>query len=50
MTANERSEQANRNLPTAKNEDMEFSAELADQDDMEAAERADAADYRQERE
>ncbi|MDQ1912897.1 YfhD family protein [Paenibacillus sp. GD4] len=40
---NERSRQ----LPIAKNEDVEFSAELADADDMEAAERGDQADARQ---
>lgn len=35
-------------LPVAKNEDVEFSAEVADRDDFEAAERAEAADHRQE--
>lgn len=35
-------------LPVAKNEDVEFSAERADADDVEAVERAEAADYRQE--
>jgi hypothetical protein len=35
-------------LPVAKNEDVEFSAELADEDDREAQERANAADQRQE--
>jgi hypothetical protein len=34
-------------LPTGKNEDIEFSAELADSDDFEAAERAAEADSRQ---
>jgi hypothetical protein len=34
-------------LPIAKNEDVEFSAELADEDDMEAQQRANAADHRQ---
>ncbi len=34
-------------LPIAKNEDVEFSAELADQDDKEAQARADQADARQ---
>lgn len=34
-------------LPIAKNEDVEFTAELADEDDMEAQLRAKAADYRQ---
>ncbi len=32
----------------AKQEDVEFSAEVADKDDFEAAERAQAADDRQE--
>ncbi|MGG1520190.1 YfhD family protein [Paenibacillus oryzisoli] len=35
-------------LPVAKNEDVEFSAEVADADDFEAAERAQEADFRQE--
>lgn len=35
-------------LPVSKNEDVEFAAEVADADDFEAAERAQAADYRQE--
>ncbi|WP_199624721.1 YfhD family protein [Paenibacillus alkalitolerans] len=37
-----------RKLPIAKNEDVEFSRDLADADDLEAAERAEAADRRQE--
>ncbi len=37
-------------LPIAKNEDIEFSAELADSDDLEAEERAALADARQEQE
>jgi hypothetical protein len=37
-----------RNLPIAKNEKVEFSAEVADSDDIEAVKRAEAADYRQE--
>ncbi|HZG76911.1 MAG TPA: YfhD family protein [Paenibacillus sp.] len=40
-------EQARR-LPVAKNEDVEFSRELADEDDLEALERMHAADRRQE--
>jgi hypothetical protein len=36
------------NLSIGKNEDVEFSAELADKDDFEAAERAAEADNRQE--
>ncbi|MCC2685720.1 MAG: YfhD-like protein [Paenibacillaceae bacterium] len=35
------------NLPIGKDEDVEFSAELADEDDFEAAERAAEADNRQ---
>jgi hypothetical protein len=35
-------------LPVAKNEDVEFAAEVADRDDFEAAERAKAAGHRQE--
>lgn len=35
-------------LPTSKNEDVEFAAELADADDLEAQERARQADARQE--
>jgi hypothetical protein len=34
-------------LPIAKNEDVEFSRERADQDDLEAVERMEAADQRQ---
>lgn len=34
-------------LPTNKNEDVEFSESLADENDREAAERAEAADSRQ---
>lgn len=36
-----------RKLPVGKNEDVEFSRELADQEDMEALERMEAADRRQ---
>jgi hypothetical protein len=39
---------AQSNLPVAKQEDVEFSAEVADKDDFEAAQRAQAADDRQE--
>jgi hypothetical protein len=39
----------NNHLPIAKKEDVEFAAELADSDDREAQERANAADHRQER-
>jgi|GEM_PF-3181163 len=34
-------------VPHAKSEDVEFNAELADADDLEATERAQAADARQ---
>lgn len=37
---------AGRALPTAKAEDVEFSRERADADDLEALERAEAADRR----
>ncbi|UJF35054.1 YfhD family protein [Paenibacillus hexagrammi] len=40
----------NNQLPVAKNEDVEFSSEIADRDDMEAVQRAHAADARQEQE
>jgi hypothetical protein len=40
--------QAGSGLPTAKNEDVEFDMELADADDIEALERAEEADHRQE--
>lgn len=36
-----------RRLPIVRSEDVEFSAEAADQDDLEAQKRADAADRRQ---
>jgi len=39
----------NQPMPSAKNEDVEFSEELADAADLEAAERAAQADARQER-
>ena len=38
----------NKQLPIAKNEDVEFSWELADEDDREAVRRAEEADRRQE--
>lgn len=37
-------------LQSAKNEDVEFSAELADREDIEALRRSEAADRRQGRE
>lgn len=41
--------EANENepFPIGKNEDVEFSEALADEDDLEAVERAEAADNRQ---
>ena len=47
MDENE-NKQANRKLPVAKNEDVEFSLELADEDDREAKQRAEEADQRAE--
>lgn len=48
---NEQYEEAGRqrkdNLPVAKKEDVEFSAEVADAEDLEAVERAEAADQRE---
>ncbi len=40
--------QSNKQVPVEKNEDIEFSRELADQEDMEAVARAESADERQE--
>jgi len=37
----------NTQLPVGRNEDVEYSAELTDADDLEAQERAEAADRRQ---
>lgn len=39
-----------RALPTEKNEDVEFSRDMADADDLEALARAEAADNRQQQE
>jgi hypothetical protein len=44
---NERSRK--RQLPIGKNEDVDYDAEFADEDDVEAVERAHAADARQEK-
>ncbi|MFC0212040.1 YfhD family protein [Paenibacillus chartarius] len=38
----------NRELPIGKNEDVEFAKDMADEDDLEALERAHEADARQE--
>ncbi|MCI3923225.1 YfhD family protein [Paenibacillus sp. TRM 82003] len=48
MQTNNNEEGKNNKLPVAKNEDVEFSRELADDEDMEALERMEAADRRQE--
>ena len=49
MSENKKQKQQSANeLPVVKNEDVEFAAEVADADDFEAAERAQAADNRQE--
>ncbi|MGO4498458.1 YfhD family protein [Paenibacillus sp. 2RAB27] len=45
---NKRKQQDANHLPIVKNEDVEFAAEVADKDDFEASERAQAADDRQE--
>ncbi|MBP1961486.1 YfhD family protein [Paenibacillus aceris] len=47
MSPKQSQDKANQ-LPVSKNEDVEFAAEVADRDDFEAAERAEAADHRQE--
>jgi len=48
QSSDESFEQYNPNqLPAAKNEDVEFSRELADEDDLEALERSKEADARQ---
>jgi hypothetical protein len=46
-TTNERNRK--RQLPIGKNEDVEYDAEFADENDAEAVERAHAADARQEK-
>jgi hypothetical protein len=46
MTSNQEKEE--RKLPIAKNEQVEFSSEAADADDLEAVIRAEEADNRQE--
>jgi hypothetical protein len=46
MTPNQKKEE--RKLPVAKNEQVEFSSEAADVDDIEAVIRAEKADNRQE--
>jgi hypothetical protein len=41
------SEEKSKKLPIVRNEDVEFSSEKADGDDLEALQRADVADNRQ---
>ncbi|SEF48644.1 YfhD family protein [Paenibacillus sp. UNC499MF] len=43
------SEEISQLIPIGKNEDVEFSSEAADAEDLEALQRANAADSRQER-
>lgn len=47
MSFEQEEELGNEQFPAGKNEDVEFSEALADADDLEAAERAEAADNRQ---
>ncbi|ULL17672.1 YfhD family protein [Paenibacillus sp. H1-7] len=47
MKNKQQSLQKNRKLPIAKNEDVDYSAEMADENDLEAVERANQADTRQ---
>jgi hypothetical protein len=48
MRENNKQQVKSGELPVVKNEDVEFAAEVADEDDFEAAERAEAAAHRQE--
>jgi hypothetical protein len=49
IMARKNREKARQNqLPVAKSEDVEYSEELADAEDIEAGQRAEAADQRQE--
>jgi len=48
MENKKNNEKLNKNLPTSRVEDVEFSMDLADHDDIEAFERAEQADRRQE--
>ncbi|MBB3108967.1 hypothetical protein FHS18_001019 [Paenibacillus phyllosphaerae] len=48
MTEQEKNHLNHSNLPIGKNEDVEFSEELADEADREAMKRAEAADARAE--
>lgn len=47
MPRKQQSYQHNQKLPVAKNEDVEYNAEFADEEDLEAVERAEQADARQ---
>ncbi|CDN42159.1 MULTISPECIES: YfhD family protein [Paenibacillus] len=44
-----RNQNGNKDLPLGKSEDVEFSRDLADRDDLEAMQRAEEADRRAER-
>ncbi|ASS66866.1 MULTISPECIES: YfhD family protein [unclassified Paenibacillus] len=44
----QRAQTGNKDLPLGKNEDVEFSRELADREDLEALQRAEEADRRAE--
>lgn len=48
MENKKHNENMNKELPTSRVEDVEFSMDLADAEDMEALERAEQADRRQE--
>jgi hypothetical protein len=48
MGNREQQEERDKKLPIAKNEDVEFSMEAADEEDIEAVKRMEAADSRQE--
>ncbi|WP_282941444.1 YfhD family protein [Paenibacillus sp. RC67] len=47
MPKKQQSNQQNQKLLVAKNEDVEYNAEFADEEDLEALERAEQADSRQ---
>lgn len=49
MTSERNNADATKQLPDGKNEDVEFSMEAADEDDLEALARAQAADRRAEK-
>lgn len=47
MDKQQKSFESNDKLPIAKNEDVDYSAEMADEEDLEAVDRANQADARQ---